>query len=765
MSPFAAPQVQAQTSWATRFSAPLVLAVLLASLAVGSTTVIWRVKARLDNARARAQAEAAAAAVAMESACQEALAPAEFLAAAIRHSSGSPPDFQKLGSELVASRPTVAWLELQPGGITSDVVPQAGNERLIGLNVWKDPVQRAGANLSMQRRLTTVTGPVRLPRGDPGMIARVPVIQRGRDGRESFWGFISVSVRLADLWKRGRLDEIASKGYDYAVQGTAVGTDAPITLTSSGNWPMQLAVLQPVRVHNLEFRLALQPKAGWFSKAKVTIEALAVLVGSCLLALLAVMLASHPGIEKALAEAQRQLVRETTERKQVLENLHGAQERLTASNAELKQAQTSLAQAEHKLVDAVRAHKATIASAQTRADQDTATIEDLKGRLEQAAVSIRQATETGAAGLKQLDETNRKLKSRLTVAEQAENRVAELKARLEQSAAEAAGLRSRLEQSEARFPALAAQLAESQTRIAELTARTAEGEATRPQLEVPQRPGDLNPTAATPEPIVESVTESAGPAIAPSESDADPATKHTPPKTVEAEPPFTSEQESVSASPEEPWPAAESDLDPDASPPVSALPLTPDSPAEPHAEVKTPKPHRRKKGQDQMDLFGAPAPEEISPAEPAADTPPQAPEETLSASDEEAEPSAEADDQDRPVVEAAHIEALSAGAEPVPSEKQTVEDAASRKEHKRVATRSLPPAQLAEFRTVLHQIVPLISDQDPGAKDCFKDNRTLFRSAFAPETYAEFEQSIKGGRYSEALECLRKAARKFGISV
>jgi hypothetical protein len=75
-----------------------------------------------------------------------------------------------------------------------------------------------------------------------------------------------------------------------------------------------------------------------------------------------------------------------------------------------------------------------------------------------------------------------------------------------------------------------------------------------------------------------------------------------------------------------------------------------------------------------------------------------------------------------------------------------------------------PPVKIAELRQAVHDIVPLLTDQDPGAKDCLKDNRTTFRSAFSAEGYLEFEQLVKSGEFNTALEHLKKAAKRHGIS-
>jgi hypothetical protein len=90
------------------------------------------------------------------------------------------------------------------------------------------------------------------------------------------------------------------------------------------------------------------------------------------------------------------------------------------------------------------------------------------------------------------------------------------------------------------------------------------------------------------------------------------------------------------------------------------------------------------------------------------------------------------------------------------------------KEDKSTPARRLPaapPVDLPQLRKAVNQIVPLLTDQDPGAKDCLKDNRSTFRSAFTPEGYVEFEQLVKSGNSDTALEQLKKAVRKQGIAL
>jgi len=114
---------------------------------------------------------------------------------------------------------------------------------------------------------------------------------------------------------------------------------------------------------------------------------------------------------------------------------------------------------------------------------------------------------------------------------------------------------------------------------------------------------------------------------------------------------------------------------------------------------------------------------------------------------------------------------LFAGAQPVvkASETETASDAVGAQDavvaEKPIVAKlpAPPPMNPAELRKAVNLIVPLLTDRDPGAKDCLKDNRTTFRSAFSAEGYVEFEGLVKGGEFGAALEHLEKAARKHGI--
>ena len=90
------------------------------------------------------------------------------------------------------------------------------------------------------------------------------------------------------------------------------------------------------------------------------------------------------------------------------------------------------------------------------------------------------------------------------------------------------------------------------------------------------------------------------------------------------------------------------------------------------------------------------------------------------------------------------------------------------KEVKPAPARRMPSPPLvnpAQLRKAANEILPLLVDKDPGARDCLKANRAKFRPAFTVEAFEDFEQCVKKNDFGTALDQLKKAAKKNGISL
>jgi HPt (histidine-containing phosphotransfer) domain-containing protein len=901
---------------------------------LGLAAVVWRAKEAADAARVHARNAAQARGSAVELQFSQGLTAAEVLGALARQNALGISNFQKVALELLASRPGLATLELQPGGVVSGIVPQAGNERAIGFNVLKDEAQRPGAYAAIQKRILTVTGPLTLYHGEQGIMVRVPIFQRGRDGRDYFWGFVAVSMRLPETLARARVDDLSTQGYNYVFYAPSPAQQTAVTIAAHGALSLQDAVQQPVRARNLEFRLALRPRNGWVNATKAALESLGVVMVSSLLCLLASLLerqrltddsatrrpaqkdrsgtkedAAAAQTEFTLAELHNRLEETARRAKEANEiaqtklkraessvrelqtrldtTVRAAAETAQAKQTELDQVSLALAQANQtigalqtRLEVAASAENRTATATQARLQQNQSIIADLQSRLDTANRSARDAAGASAAKLKQTEASNQELKGRLLAAEQAKIRITELSGLLQKTQAELKQLQNdsatkvgvpiaapvdrvpsepkEIKGGEAAMlpaePAVA-----SSSSIAVLAAPVEQSSATRVKEKLNAVPSEGRreqlAVEATPLPVPPTPTNSKAESLAPPVSNAAPAegTAITAVPTAKRKSPRIAKREKIRRDEQRDLfegqiEAAQTPANPfaDTRPKASAEDLRLASHGfKPAAAALVPKELEEADGDSMKSVTARPKTPEIIASQPQSD--PQivsaalenhsatiataldlpvieglvvidglrraganpklyskalqhfveqqtdTPEKIRAALLQGDLPGAER------IVQSFRTSASDIGASDVQSAATTLvraiheqadpDEIESRWDELEKVVRNLvaeiksalrlnegrpapahksptpSPVNLVQLRKAMNEILPLLADQDPGAKDCLKANRATFRSAFSADAYEEFEQFVKKGDFAAALEHLKKAAKKHGISL
>lgn len=751
-------------------------------LLLGLAAVAWRAKVRANTVRASASAEALARSAAVELQFSHAIAAAEVLGALARQSGGAFADFQKIAAALLTAHPGLASLELQPGGVVSDVAPRAGHERAIGHNTLTDPAQRPGANAAIQSRLLSVSGPLTLDQGMLGIVVRVPVFLRGRDGREYFWGFVAASLRLPEALSRARVNELFNRGYNYAFFAPASAQQRAIGIAASGKGAaLQDTVQQSVWAKNVEFRLALQPRAGWVNKTKLGLELAGVLLGAGLLCLLVNLIENRHALEIALADANQRLGRETADRKQSQEDCLAAKEQASAAQAELKQTQSARQQAETALADLqtrraaadqsapeagetdqaqarqealdqaqqtiiqlqarldAAAHAGTEIAAATQAQlqQAMATIADLQTRQEAESRTAREAAEVHAARLSELEQGNRALEARLLEAVQAEAQAAELTRLLQQAKAGSARKRKASAADIGSMPAKPVDALSPPANVSAETVAPLSAASPVPELQTQEIP--------TPAPALSPEGKSRTHQQPPRKS----RVKRRPPKVTKRKKTRSGNQMDLFGGDSATGEALN-------EPPFDPLTMEP-----------TAGNHRLPAIDPELPPVTSARDDGVEPADGGVEGKP-----TPAVNVEQPVLAPQANDEivnivaDEQIATAANSLEVSAIDEPVPAD--DLKPLLKPEKDKPAPARRLPtppPVNPAQLRKAVNLIVPLLTDQDPGAKDCLKANRGSFRSAFTPEAWPEFEQLMKANDFSTALDHLKKAVKKHGISV
>jgi len=160
-----------------RFSAPLATAILAFLLsAMIATCLIWlSEKQELLVEQTRIADLAKDHAHALESNIEQALSATYTLAALVRQGKGEISNFEEVAGHLLRYYPGVSSLALSPGGVIRHAVPLAGNEKTIGFDQLKDPVQSKEAFIARDTGKLTLAGPMFLVQGGMGAVGRLPV--------------------------------------------------------------------------------------------------------------------------------------------------------------------------------------------------------------------------------------------------------------------------------------------------------------------------------------------------------------------------------------------------------------------------------------------------------------------------------------------------------------------------------------------------------------------------------------------------------------
>lgn len=741
LSPFSKTGTGREGGGARRIFTPAA-AVFALALALGVIVVLWRSQIRADAGRGRAQTEAMARAAALELQLTRAVRASELLAAQARQSGGAIPHFQKFAGELLGMFPELASLELQPGGVVREIAPRTGNERAIGSNVLKDPAHGPGAVAAMQSRSTRASAPLRLYNGEPGLVITTPIFQATRDNQQRFWGFVAVSVRLSDVAKRAGLHEVAARGYDYLLFTMPTAGKA-VPIAGQGISRLQDTVQHPLRIYDLEFRLALRPRGGWSSGWSVLFECVGVLMVAGILSWAAHATSGRRELELALAQAQRQILSEAGEREGVQRQLAETQ---TRAQAELAKVQAALRQAEDQADEiAEKLHTAT--AAREVAESGLKELQTHAGELEKQLKKSAQAEkdfqnrqaelDDARSGRQAAEEKCRDLEEALSEAGRAEAAARNTLAQKEAEGREAlSALRHRLEQQES---AAAEAVEISSTRLKQAEA---ENERLKNRLELLERAlkevTQTRPAVEIPEERAPASPQS--PEVSPHSTDA-PAVPLPESRVSEAHDDWDSQEfvprEGGSGAVGTPPPyrdTAGAVGTPAPYPETAGAVGTPPPEPKPVPPLARRKRSRRTEN-NQPELFGSEPPARSAAPSLAGDSAESNPE------------SGDEDLDERSQVTAGVVAGVTEDAEPAPT-----------REPARNAD-----VEVAELRQVANQILPLLADGDPGAKDCFKANRKLFRSALSEAAFEEFEGALKAGKYDAALEQLRKAVRKYGL--
>ncbi len=239
-------------------------AVFLLALAV-SGAVVWELEshARQDE-RAHVARLASDHAHAIEYTIEHTLSAAHALAALVRQGRGRIADFDAVARSMLPYYPGAYELALAPGGVVRDVVPLAGNEQAVGLDLMKFSAQSGESQRARDSGKLTLAGPLELVQGGTGVVGRLPVFLEDAQGRPDFWGFVLVVMRLPGGLDTAHLAHLEEQGFVYELWRTDPDSGKKRIIARSATLEALVdPVQQALRVPNSSWTLSLAPAKGW----------------------------------------------------------------------------------------------------------------------------------------------------------------------------------------------------------------------------------------------------------------------------------------------------------------------------------------------------------------------------------------------------------------------------------------------------------------------------------------------------------------------
>ncbi len=296
-----------------RMSRPLTVALavflLAGSVAAG---LVWQSEENaLRQHRARVAALASDNARALEIGIERALSATYALAAMVRQGNGTVANFDTVASEMLGFYPGVSVLGLSPGGIVRQMVPRAGNEKSIGFDQLRDPVQGKEARIARDTGKLTLAGPMTLVQGGLGAVGRLPIFLDDAEGNSYFWGFTYVVIRFPEALVGARLPKLVERNLDYELWRIHPDSGQKLVIAASSNQTLVAPVQQDLDLAYGNWTLGVAPKQGWSDPVGFWLKSLFGLLISLLLAYVALLVmklqAQHGKLEQKVNERTQAL--------------------------------------------------------------------------------------------------------------------------------------------------------------------------------------------------------------------------------------------------------------------------------------------------------------------------------------------------------------------------------------------------------------------------------------------------------------------------
>lgn len=177
--------------------------------------------------------------------------------------------FQLSAEKLLENFPLISHIAWAPNGVIGHIVPLAGNEKALGLDLLSDPKQKEEVLLARKTGKMTLAGPLKLVQGGEALVSRSP-IYRGAENR--FLGFLFIAIRFPDIINATFIDKLKDEGYQYELRRININTGKEQIIFSSGTDKLKQPLEQTIDIPNGQWTLRIAPIKGWHDQWLIAIK-------------------------------------------------------------------------------------------------------------------------------------------------------------------------------------------------------------------------------------------------------------------------------------------------------------------------------------------------------------------------------------------------------------------------------------------------------------------------------------------------------------
>ncbi len=191
-------------------------------------------------------------------------------------------EFALVAKKIIDQHSSLRNIALAPDLVIQYIYPLEGNQSALGVDYRTLPQQIDSVLRAKESRQIILAGPVELIQGGIAFISRTPVFIDTEDGKESFWGIVSVVIDANVLYKKsGLLDE--NLPIDIAIRGQdGLGQDGEVFFGKPELFNLK-NVSSTITVPNGTWQLVAKPVSGWKPPPEYKIQTRLLLAGTALL--------------------------------------------------------------------------------------------------------------------------------------------------------------------------------------------------------------------------------------------------------------------------------------------------------------------------------------------------------------------------------------------------------------------------------------------------------------------------------------------------